>query len=202
MYNILMKMLRFNFSEKNALIIAFLLNFFIFAVEFYYGFLESSSALLSDSAHNVGDAIILGASIFIVSSSQRIKAIVAITKCFLWALFGLLALHQVYISMFFDKVPSYSIIGWIGFLALIINVISTLILLSFKDRDVNLKSAYICCRNDALGNIMIIIAGFFVYRLQSSWPDLLAGTIIGFIILISATKLGIESYKIMMLNNK
>lgn len=201
MYNIFMKKLRFNFSEKNALIIAFSLNFSIFVIELYYGYFENSAALLSDSAHNVGDAMILGASLFIISSSQKVKASVAILKCSLWALFGFLALYQVYLSIISDQIPSYVIIGWVGFLALLTNIISTFVLLGFKDCDVNLKSAYICCRNDALGNMLVIIAGYFVYRMNSSLPDILAGLIISFIILISATTLGIESYRILKSNN-
>ena len=197
MYNIFMKKLRFNFSEMNALLIAFTLNFFIFAVEFYYGYLENSAALLSDSAHNIGDAVILGTSIFVISSTQKVKAKLAIIKCSIWGLFGLLALYQVYLSYISMKIPSYEVIGWIGFLALFVNIISTLVLLSFKDSDVNLKSAYICCRNDAFGNLLIIVAGFFVYRLNSWWPDIIAGLIISFIILVSAIKLGIESYNVM-----
>jgi cation diffusion facilitator family transporter len=197
MYNILMKKLRFNFSEMNALIITFALNFLIFLVEFYYGYIENSAALLSDSAHNIGDAVILGTSIFVISSSQKVKAKVAIIKCSIWGLFGLLALYQVYISYMSTQIPSYEVIGWIGFLALVVNIISTLILLSFKDSDVNLKSAYICCRNDAFGNLLVIVAGFFVYRLNSWWPDIIAGLIISFIILISAIKLGMESYNVM-----
>ncbi|MBT3475828.1 cation transporter [bacterium] len=192
-----MKKLRFNFSEMNALIITFALNFLIFLVEFYYGYIENSAALLSDSAHNIGDAVILGTSIFVISSSQKVKAKVAIIKCSIWGLFGLLALYQVYISYMSTQIPSYEVIGWIGFLALVVNIISTLILLSFKDSDVNLKSAYICCRNDAFGNLLVIVAGFFVYRLNSWWPDIIAGLIISFIILISAIKLGMESYNVM-----
>lgn len=197
MYNILMKKLSLNFSEMNALIITFALNFLIFLVEFYYGYIENSAALLSDSAHNIGDAVILGTSIFVISSSQKVKAKVAIIKCSIWGLFGLLALYQVYISYMSTQIPSYEVIGWIGFLALVVNIISTLILLSFKDSDVNLKSAYICCRNDAFGNLLVIVAGFFVYRLNSWWPDIIAGLIISFIILISAIKLGMESYNVM-----
>ena len=192
-----MKKLRFNFSEMNALIITFALNFLIFLVEFYYGYIENSAALLSDSAHNIGDAVILGTSIFVISSSQKVKAKVAIIKCSIWGLFGLLALYQVYISYMSTQIPSYEVIGWIGFLALVVNIISTLILLSFKDSDVNLKSAYICCRNDAFGNLLVIVAGFFVYRLNPWWPDIIAGLIISFIILISAIKLGMESYNVM-----
>jgi cation diffusion facilitator family transporter len=200
MYNIFMKKLRLNFSEKNALIVAFALNFFIFGIELYYGYLENSSALLSDSAHNVGDAIILGTSIFVIYSSQRTKAVLAIFKCTIWGLFGILALYQVYLSYSSGQVPSFYTVGWIGFLALVVNIASTLLLVPFKNNDVNLKSAFVCCRNDAIGNVLIIASGFFVYKLNSSWPDLVAGSLIGIIILFSATKLGLESYHIIKSN--
>jgi Co/Zn/Cd efflux system component len=100
------------------------------------------------------------------------------------------------------QVPSYSVIGWIGGLALFVNIFSAMILLSYKDKDVNLKSAYICCRNDAFGNLLVVLAGFLVYKLNSWWPDIIAGLIIGIIILVSAIILGIESYKIMKTEEK
>jgi|TARA_B110000116_G_C16801021_1_gene570723 Co/Zn/Cd efflux system component len=202
MYNIFMKKLRFNFSEKLTLLIAFILNFFIFAIEFYYGYIENSAALLSDSAHNIGDAVILGTSILVISSPQSVKAKLAIIKCSIWGLFGLLAIYQVYLSYILMQVPSYSVIGWIGGLALFVNIFSAMILLSYKDKDVNLKSAYICCRNDAFGNLLVVLAGFLVYKLNSWWPDIIAGLIIGIIILVSAIILGIESYKIMKTEEK
>jgi len=76
------------------------------------------------------------------------------------------------------------------------NIFVTLLLGKFKDNDINIKSAFICCRNDAIGNILVILAGFLVYKLQSNCPDLVAGIIISTIILYSSISLGIESYRV------
>jgi len=196
MYNKNVKKINLYYNEKNTLIIAFLLNFIVFLVELYYGYIENSAALLGDSAHNIGDAAILGSSIFVISSTHKVKARLAIIKCVVWAGFGLLALYQVFISYRYGLIPSAEIIGWIGFSALLMNIFVTLLLAKFKDNDVNIKSAFICCRNDAIGNILVILAGFLVYKLQSNWPDLVAGIIISTIILYSSISLGIESYRV------
>ena len=196
MYNKIVKKINLYYNEKNTLIVAFLLNFIIFLVELYYGYVENSAALLGDSAHNIGDAAILGSSISIISSSHKVKGRLAIIKCSIWAGFGLLALYQVFISYSYGIIPSAAIIGWIGFSALLMNIFVTLLLGKFKDNDVNIKSAFICCRNDAIGNVLVILAGFLVYKLQSNWPDLVAGLIISTIILYSSISLGIESYKV------
>ena len=171
-----------------------MLNFGIFLLELIYGLIENSAALLSDSAHNVGDAIILGSSLLVINSSHKTKAKLALTKCILWGSFGLLAFYQVYISIKTGIIPSYMIVSWIGLLALLTNILSASILVFFKDNDINIKSAYVCCRNDALGNILIIISGYFVYRMESNWPDIIVGSIIVIVILISAYRLGVESY--------
>ena len=81
MYNKIVKKINLYYNEKNTLIVAFLLNFIIFLVELYYGYVENSAALLGDSAHNVGDAAILGSSIFVISSSHKVKGKLAIIKC-------------------------------------------------------------------------------------------------------------------------
>ena len=57
----------------------------------------------------------------------------------------------------------------------------------------NLKSAYICCRNDALGNLLIIIAGLLIMRTGTNWPDLIVGTMIGLLVVYSAVKITKES---------
>ena len=73
---------------------------------------------------------------------------------FLWFI-AIWQVVKIYNSSF---IPSFLVLGYIGFAALISNVLSTIVLLYFKDNDVNIKSAYICCKNDAIGNILIILA--------------------------------------------
>ena len=184
------------FCERNALILAFLLNFLIFIVEFIFGIIENSSALLSDAGHNIGDAIILGSSLFVISSSQKVKAKLALVKCIVWAFFGFIAIWQVVQIYNSSFIPSFLVLGYIGFAALISNVLSTIVLLYFKDNDVNIKSAYICCRNDAIGNILIILAAYMVYYFKSNIPDIIAGTIIALVIFFSAFTLGKESLRV------
>ena len=86
------------FCERNALFIAFLLNFIIFGVELVYGIIESSVALLSDSGHNVGDAIILGSSVFFLSASITSKAKLAIVKCVFWVFFEFFGYFLIFYS--------------------------------------------------------------------------------------------------------
>ena len=175
MYNILVKKLRFcfnlshsentmcHFCERNALFVAFILNFVIFGVELYYGLRESSAALLSDSGHNIGDAIILGSSLFFINASIKDKAKLALVKCMFWVFFGFLALFHVYVNLSTGLLPSHLLVGSIGVGALIVNISTVIFMYGFKEDDINIKSAYICCRNDAIGNILIILSAYLVY---------------------------------------
>ena len=78
--------------ERNALIICFLINALMFAVELYYGLISHSASLLGDSAHNIGDALILLGSLFVMGSTIQVKAKVALLKAMVMCGFGILAL--------------------------------------------------------------------------------------------------------------
>ena len=179
--------------QQNALVICFAINFIMFTVEIYYGVLEQSASLIGDSAHNMGDAVILGSSIFLITASKLAKAKLALVKCAIWMAFGFLTLYHVGNNFITEQVPHHIPITLIGAIALIGNIISTLLLLAYKNKDVNLKSAYICCRNDALGNLLIIIAGLLIMRTGTNWPDLIVGTMIGLLVVYSAVKITKES---------
>mgnify|MGYP001320582943 CR=1 FL=1 len=206
MYNILVKKLRFcfnlshsentmcHFCERNALFVAFILNFVIFGVELYYGLRESSAALLSDSGHNIGDAIILGSSLFFINASIKDKAKLALVKCMFWVFFGFLALFHVYVNLSTGLLPSHLLVGSIGVGALIVNISTVIFMYGFKEDDINIKSAYICCRNDAIGNILIILSAYLVYLLNTNWPDIIAGLIIATLMFISAYRIAKESF--------
>ena len=84
----------------------------------------------------------------------------------------------------------------IGLFALVGNIISTFILFIYRDYDINLKSSYICVRNDTLGNLLTIAAGIIIMNTQSYIPDVIVGTIIGLFVLYSAANIGKESFNI------
>ena len=179
--------------QRNALIICFLINFAMFAGEIYYGILERSASLIGDSAHNVGDAMILGSSLFVMTASQGAKARLALVKCVIWLIFGLLTFYHVGQNIITGQVPNHLPIIILGAIALIGNIISTLLLQAYREKDVNLKSAYICCRNDALGNLLIIIAGLLIMATGTNWPDIIVGMFIGLLVIYSAAKISKES---------
>ena len=206
MYNKMMKKLRLclnsvhsfdtdcYFCERNALFLAFFLNFIIFGIELFYGIIESSAALLSDSGHNVGDAIILGSSLFLINASLKTKSQLALVKCAFWIFFGCLALYHAFLNFHTGEIPSHFLVGTIGIAALLVNISTVIFMRTFKDKDINIKSAYICCRNDAIGNILIICSAYLVYLFNTNWPDILVGVIIASIMFISAYRIGKESY--------
>jgi Co/Zn/Cd efflux system component len=213
MYNKMMKKLRFCFNlnhtidrncyfcERNALFIAFLLNFIIFGVELVYGIIESSAALLSDSGHNVGDAVILGSSVFFLSASITSKAKLAIVKCVFWVFFGGLALYHAFLNIQTGSIPSHFLVGSIGIAALIVNISTVIFMSGFKDDDINIKSAYICCRNDAIGNLLIILSAYLVYLWGTNWPDVFVGLIIASLMFVSAYNIAKESYGLIKTGN-
>jgi len=185
--------------ERNALVICFLLNMAMFGLELYYGLIAQSVSLISDSAHNIGDALILGSSIFVIGSTLVSKARLAIIKSIVMLGFGILTMYYVINNISTGYVPSSETITWVGSIVLIGNIISALLLLYYRNKDINLKSAYICCRNDAIGCIGIIIAGVFVGLTNSNIPDIIIGG--GIAILICYSAIGIFKESINVIKN-
>ncbi len=185
--------------ERNALIICFLLNAAMFGLELYYGLIVQSVSLISDSAHNIGDALILGSSIFVIGSTLVSKARLAIIKSLVMLGFGILTMYYVITNITTGYVPVYETITWVGIIVLIGNIISALLLLYYRNKDINLKSAYICCRNDAIGCVGIIIAGVLVGLTNSNIPDIIIGG--GIAILICYSAIGIFKESINVIRN-
>ena len=179
--------------ERNVLIICFFINALMFGLELYYGLIAHSASLLGDSAHNIGDALIIGGSIFVMGSTMRIKAKIALIKAIIMFSFGLLAMGYVVSNVMSGYVPNPAPITIVGIIVLIGNIISALLLMYYRNKDINLKSAYICCRNDAIASVGIIIAGILVGLTQSNIPDVVIGGGIGLLICYSAVRIFRES---------
>ena len=179
--------------ERNALIICFLINAAMFALELYYGLISHSASLLGDSAHNIGDALIILSSMFVMGATLQVKAKVALLKSIIMLIFGILALWYVFQNAMTGYVPNATPITIVGIFVLIGNVASAMLLLYYRHKDINLKSAYICCRNDAISSVGIIIAGILVGLTQSNMPDLVIGGAIGLLICYSAIRIFKES---------
>jgi Co/Zn/Cd efflux system component len=166
-----------NSKFRTALWIALLLNLSLFFVELIGGAYAHSSSLWADSLDFLGDAVNYGISLAVLAASLYWRATVALVKGFTMALFGCVVLAKVIYAYVQGIPPEAMAMGVIGLLALIANVISALVLYAFREGDSNMKSVWLCSRNDAIGNVAVILAAVGVFGTGRLWPDLIVAVI-------------------------
>ena len=166
-----------NSKFRTALWIALLINLTLFGVELIGGAYAHSSALWADALDLFGDADNYGIYLAVIGASLYWRATVALIKGLTMAVFGLVVIGKV-IYAFMQGIPPEAItMGIIGVLALIANVVTAIILYAFRDGDANMKSVWLCSRNDAIGNVAVIFAAVGVFGTGSLWPDVIVAVI-------------------------
>lgn len=167
-----------NSKFRTALWIALLVNFTLFVVELIGGAYAHSSALWADALDFFGDAVNYGISLAVLGASLYWRATVALIKGLTMAVFGLVVLGKV-IYAFIQGIPPEALtMGLIGVLALVANVFTAAILYAFREGDSNMRSVWLCSRNDAIGNAAVILAAVGVFGTGSLWPDIIVAVII------------------------
>jgi Co/Zn/Cd efflux system component len=151
------------------------LNLALFAVEGASGVLLGSSALLGDSLDMLGDALVYGASLVVVERSARAQARVALGKGLLMALLGAVVVADALPRAFGAEVPPSAAVGAIGALALASNAVCFALLYRLRDDNLNLRSTWLCSRNDLVANVAVIGSAGAVAWTASPWPDALVG---------------------------
>ncbi len=174
---------------KAILWIVILLNAGMFLVEILAGKLAGSQALQADALDFLGDAMTYGISLAVIGMSLRTRSIAALFKGASLALMGLWVLGSTLYQMLVLGVPKAEIMGVVGLLALAANLISVLLLLRYKDGDANVRSVWLCSRNDAIGNIAVVLASVAVWFTASAWPDLVVAFMMSALFLRSAQKI-------------
>jgi cation diffusion facilitator family transporter len=172
--------------QYGTLKIVLIINLVMFLVEITAGILASSTALLADSLDMLGDSIVYGFSLYVVARSDRWKAVSAMIKGGIMAAFGLFVLAQAIYKIIFPVVPVHEAIGIIGLLALIANGTCLLLLWKHKTEDVNMKSVWICSRNDIIANLSVLVAALGVWLTNHQWPDVAIGIAIALLFLRSS----------------
>jgi len=165
------------------------INASMFAVEMGAGVLAGSQALQADALDFLGDTLTYGLSLAVIGLSLRVRASAALVKGVTLALMGLWVLGSTMWHTFVLGVPRAEVMGLIGFLALAANLTSVLILLKYKDGDANVRSVWLCSRNDAIGNFAVMLAAFGVWGTETGWPDVLVAAVLAALFLQSATKI-------------
>lgn len=162
------------------------INAVMFVVELVAGIISGSTALLSDSLDNLGDALTYGLSLYAVSRGPRSKAKVALVKGGLILAAGLFVLGRVAYKIVVPEVPAFETMGAISILALIANGTCLALLWKHRQDDVNMSSVWECSRNDIASNIAVFVAAAGVWFTQSAWPDLLIGMVLACLFVMSA----------------
>jgi Co/Zn/Cd efflux system component len=172
--------------QSATLKIVLAINAVMFVVELASGLLARSTALLSDSLDNLGDALTYGLSLYAVSSGARSKAKVALFKGGLIMAAGLFVLGQVIYAAIHPGVPIFEVMGVISLLALGANGTCLALLWKHRSEDVNMSSVWECSRNDIASNVSVFVAAGVVWLTQSGWPDLIVGFALACLLLRSA----------------
>ena len=167
-----------NSKFRTALWIALFINLTMFLVELIGGAYAHSSALWADSLDFFGDAVNYGISLAVLGASLYWRVTVALFKGLTMALFGLVVIAKTAYAYVQGIPPEAITMGLIGVLALIANVIAAVVLYAFRDGDSNMQSVWLCSRNDAIGNVAVILAAVGVFGTGSLIPDLIVALII------------------------
>ena len=180
---------------KRRLWIVIAINASMFLVEMAAGALAGSQALQADALDFLGDATTYAISLAVIGTSIQIRARAAILKATsltamaLWVL-GSTAYHVVVLG-----IPRAEVMGVIGVLALAANAASVLILMRYKDGDANVRSVWLCSRNDAIGNVAVMVAALAVWGTATKWPDLLVAAIMAGLFLNSSIQILQQSFR-------
>lgn len=181
-------------KQSRVLYIVLAVNVVMFLVEFIAGWIANSTALLGDSLDMFGDASVYALTLFVMHRSVRARAGAALFKGGFMLLFGVLVVADALRKLILHEVPSADLMGVIGTLALIANGYCFALLYSHRSDDLNMRSTWLCSRNDLLANSSVIIAAGMVALTGSLWPDILVGLAIAALFLHSAGQIIREAW--------
>lgn len=173
---------------RKALLIALILNLLMFGVELAGGVSADSKSLLADAVDFLGDAANYALSLSVLALGALWRARAALIKGVSMGLYGIGVLAAVLYGLRQGSVPEPATMGVIGAMALAINVGVAILLYAFREGDANRRSVWLCSRNDAIGNIAVMVAASGVFLSGSAWPDLIVATGMAFLALSSASQ--------------
>jgi Co/Zn/Cd efflux system component len=161
----------------------------MFLTEMIAGQLALSQALKADALDFLADTVTYGLSLAVIGASLQTRAAAALFKGLSLTLmafwvFGSTIYHTIVLGL-----PSAELMGGIAVLALAANLASVLMLMRYKDGDANVRSVWLCSRNDAIGNVAVMIAATGVWRTGTAWPDLGVAALMAGIFLASSAQI-------------
>jgi Co/Zn/Cd efflux system component len=172
---------------KTVLWIIIAINAVMFFVEFGASVASNSMSLRADALDFLGDSLTYSITLLAIGHSLHWRASAALFKGLTLVLMGLWVLGSTLHRVFILGIPNEFIMGSVAMIAFSANVISALLLLKYRNGDSNVRSVWLCSRNDAIGNLAVMIAAGVVYATQSQWPDLIVAFLMAALFLHSAS---------------
>jgi cation diffusion facilitator family transporter len=184
---------RMQARQGTTLKLVLALNAVMFGVELVAGWLAGSIALLADSLDMLGDALVYAFSLWVVGRGALWKARAAAAKAAVMAAFGLFVLAELIYKLLVPQPPDHATMGLVGLLALAVNGLCFALLWRHRAEDINMRSVWLCSRNDLFANAGVLLAALAVWATASPWPDLLVGAGICALFLHSAGQVAVEA---------
>jgi len=166
-----------NAAYRRVLWAVLALNAAMFCAEIGAGVLAGSASLQADALDFFGDAANYGISLFVVGMALRYRAYAALAKGASMAVFGLWVIGSVVWHAVHGTLPNALTMGAVGIAALTANIASFALLWAYRTGDANMRSAWICSRNDVLGNLAVLLAALGVFGTGTGWPDVIVAAV-------------------------
>lgn len=165
-------------------------NAAMFVTEIVAGIAAGSVSLQADALDFLGDAANYAVSLFVLGMALRWRARASLLKALSMGLFAVWVLGRTGISLMQGTLPEASTMGVVGLLALATNIAVAVLLFRFRDGDSNMRSVWLCTRNDALGNVAVLAAAGGVFGLSAGWPDLVVAVGMALLAATAAVQVG------------
>jgi Co/Zn/Cd efflux system component len=165
------------------------INGAMFLLEVVMGYVARSQALQADALDFLADTLTYGISLAVIGAPLRTRAVAALVKGSSLSLMALWVLGSTIYHTVVLGLPRAEVMGVIAFLALAANATSVLLLMRYKDGDANVRSVWMCSRNDAIGNVVVMAAALGVWGTSSAWPDLIVAAAMAGLFLYSSTQI-------------
>lgn len=173
-------------AYRRALLIVVLLNIGYGLVELVGGFFADSQALKADALDFLGDGLITFLGLLAIGWSIKWRSNSALIQGIFLGVMGIAVLAYTIYRTQVLHTPEAGLMGIFGVIALVINIIAAVVLIPHRKGDANVRAVWLFSRNDALGNILVVVAAGFVFLTNTSWPDLIAAGVIAMLFLQSS----------------
>jgi len=171
---------------RRILYVVLIVNVGMFAVELAAGLAAQSVSLQADAIDFLGDAATYAITLAVMGMALRWRAGAALLKGASMGLFGIFVLGAAIWHAVNGTLPGAHIMGSVGFAALVANVFCAVLLLRFREGDANMRSVWLCSRNDAISNVAVMIAAAGVFATDTGWPDAIVAAIMATLALSSS----------------